>query len=228
MRSAAWPSQSSGTRPRLPPLAQDLVDRAERRGAVASDERVGALLDGDRPLGVRRASSGRARRAPSSPPGCRRNRSAPGAPLEQAEHLEVALRRQAGDRAAVDEIAPGRSARCWRACADAPARRAAAARAPRAGRRADSREASRIVDVRWPMQRDDAEARRRPSSSVRVDAVRARASRRRHGLLPMRAAASRSSRCRRTRSRSAAMPSRARLACGAALGRVEHGRRSGR
>ena len=36
----------------LAAAGEDLVDRAQDRRRIAADQRVGALVDGDRPLGV--------------------------------------------------------------------------------------------------------------------------------------------------------------------------------
>ena len=126
MRSAAWPSQSSGTRPRLPPSGRISSTHAQHARAVAADQRVRALLDRDRALGVlahrqaRHAERGRlfldAARIGQHEP-CARH---------QAEHLEIALRLEQRDRARRAAIGrTGRSARCWRACADARATPAA-------------------------------------------------------------------------------------------------------
>ena len=52
MRSAAWPSQSSGTRPCFAAAGKDFVGFPANRLDVAADHRVGALLDGDRTFGV--------------------------------------------------------------------------------------------------------------------------------------------------------------------------------
>ena len=91
------PVPELGPAPALAAGTQDLVDACERARAIATDERVRALLDRDRTLGVlahREAGHGERRRLLLDAAGVgqheRRSR-------EESQHLEVALRRQERD-----------------------------------------------------------------------------------------------------------------------------------
>ena len=200
MRSAAWPSHSSGTRPRLPRPAR--ISSTPARIALRSrpDDRVGALLDGDRPLGV--LAQRQARHAERGglllhAAGVGQHQRGVG---HQAQHLEISLRRQHGDPLRIDQRGQAETL-------DVGAR--ARMQAKTSGSRpADlAQHASRmapsvrgVVDVGRAMQRDEAVAcrARRAATGRRRDASQAfRAAGARVRLV--RAAASRSSRCRRTR-----------------------------
>ncbi len=179
--------------------------------AIAADERVRALLDRDRSLGVVAHRQAGHRRAPSFLPGCRRSRSAPGAPapagpaFRDSPAARSSAIRRAGEQRRKPEaldVRPGprvhRPDQRQRA-----ARRRAVWRAPRAS-------ASGLVDIGRAMQRDDTE----PAGPRDIAASRSRRAR------SVSAGATARARCCSSESiitlptkrmRAASMPSRARL-----------------
>ncbi len=127
----ACPSHNSGTRPRLPPVRRISSTHAARR-AVAPDEGVRALRYGDRALGVfahREAGHGQRGRLFLDAAGVRQHQARV---RKEAQHLEIALRLEQGDRPRRSAM-PSRSDRCSRAPADERATRAEGAARRRAG-----------------------------------------------------------------------------------------------
>ena len=178
--------------------------------AIAADQRVRALLDGDRPLGVlAQRQAGHAERGGLflQAAGVGEHERCAG---HQPEHLQVALRRQQQHARRIDEVAECRTARCWRAFADAARRRAAVARRDFAQHAEQRTQRLRIVDVRRPVQRHDAIALRDGRAPRGRCRARARCRRRCARACGSRAA-SRSSRCRRSPRVRRATPSRRRL-----------------
>ncbi len=211
MRSAAWPSQSSGVRPRLPPVASTSNAASTMRDAVGAAQRVGAFGDRDRPLGVlahRQARHAERGRLLLQAAGVGQHQRRIG---HQAEHLEIALRRQQRDARRVEpvdeaELGDARlRARMQREDERQPRRdrrpaRRAGARASRRRRRSTAGAASR---------RRSASGRRRGTPPARPAGRRASST---TGSPPRDSrAACRSSRCRRSTMRSSPMPSACRL-----------------
>ena len=160
MRSAARPSHSSGTRPRLPPVTRISSTHAAMR---ARSRPTSVLVPCSTVIGrsvfsrIVRQGTAERRRLLLHAAGVGEHQPRV---RHQSQHLEIALRRQAARSAQrrCSERQP-EALDVARACADARARSAAAASTTsRRIARSASRKRSRVVDVRWTVQRHHAEA----------------------------------------------------------------------